>query len=54
VPRNSRPKIQNVVLVIRIPKSLRDGLKRVAAKQLCSMASVARGALLREVAECQK
>lgn len=50
MPANRRPKIQNVVLVIRIPKSLRDGLRRVAKKQMTSMASLTRGALLREVA----
>ena len=50
MPRNKLPKTKDVVLVIRLPKSLRDGLKRVAAKQLTSMSSVVRGALLREVA----
>lgn len=50
MPRNNVPKIQNVVLVIRLPKSLRNGLRRVAAKKMVSMADIVRGALLREVA----
>lgn len=50
MPKNHRHKVHNVSLIIRLPKGLRDGLRRVAKKQNTTVSALIRGALLREVA----
>lgn len=49
MPRNNLPRIQDVVLILRIPKALRARLKKVAKARDQSMASVVRTAIVQEV-----
>lgn len=49
MPNNRREKIQDVVLILRLPLTLRDAAKKLAAKRLTSVASIVRKALLAEV-----
>ncbi len=49
MPRNNLPRIQDVVLILRIPKPLRARLKKVAKARGLSMAAVVRTAIVQEV-----
>jgi predicted HicB family RNase H-like nuclease len=47
--KNTRLKVQNVVLILRVPKTLRDAMRKLAVAQMTSVSTVARQALTKAV-----